>query len=299
MRFARNVLLAAVFSGLAVPALAASYAVVEAVQSPAWLERDGQRSPLVAGMTLGNRDRIETGPNARAIVQLADGSAVKVGEKAMVSLNALGRRDNNVFTAVVDVATGAFRLTTNALRKLQSQRAINVRVGTVTAGIRGTDIWGRSDEDSDFVCLLEGRIVVTHTSGQSAELSEPLQYFGAERKFDIPAVASVSREQADKWAAMTDPQPGFGIVRQGGKWGVLLASVNTSEDALVLYDRYREAGVHVRILPRRSGEDTSYELLAGPAPDESQATYLANRLARDLGLSQTPAVRRYAALRGL
>lgn len=295
----RFLLAAVAISGLASQALAAPYAVVDAVQSPAWLERDGQRSPLVPGMALSNRDRIETGANARAIVQLADGSAVKVGEKAMVSLNALGRRDGGVFTAAIDVATGAFRLTTDALRKLQGKRAINVRVGAVTAGIRGTDIWGRSEEERDFVCLLEGHIVVTHASGQAAELTEPLQYFGAERNFDPGPVAKVTQEQANKWAAMTDPQPGFGTVRQGGKWGVLLASTETSEDALALYDRFRSAGVHVRVLPQKSGEGMRYELLAGPVADENQAAYLANRLSRDLGLAQTPTVRRYAALRGL
>lgn len=297
--FSRFLLVAAVFSGFATQVLAAPYAVVEAVQSPAWLERDGQRSPLVAGMSLTNRDRIETGPQARAIVQLADGSAVKLGEKAMVSLNALGRRDGNVFTAALDVATGAFRLTTNTLRKLQNQRAINVRVGTVTAGIRGTDIWGRSDEDSDFVCLLEGRIVVTHVSGQSAELSEPLQYYGAERVLNVPVLSNVTREQADKWAAMTEPQPGFGLASRGGKWGVLLASVNDSAEALEIYDRFREAGVHVRVLPQRLEAGTRYDLLAGPVGDENQAAYLANRLEREFALEARPVVRRYAALRGL
>mgnify|MGYP001237833374 FL=1 len=299
MRLTRFVLAASLFSALVVPVQAANYAVVESVQSPAWLERDGQRQPLVAGMSLSNRDRIETGRNARAIIQLADGSAVKLGESAMVSLNALGRREGNVFTAAVDVATGAFRLTTDALRKLQGKRAINVRVGTVTAGIRGTDIWGRSDEDSDFVCLLEGRIVVTHASGQSAELTEPLQYYGAERVLNVPAVSSVTQEQADKWVAMTDPQPGFGLVSRGGKWGVLLATAETSEAALELYDRFREAGVHVRVLPQGAGQAVHYDLLAGPVADENQAAYLANRLERQLGLTATPAVRRYAALRGL
>jgi len=297
--FYRFLLAAVAISGFATQALAAPYAVVEAVQSPAWLERDGQRSPLVPGMSLTNRDRIETGPQARAIVQLADGSAVKLGEKAMVSLNALGRRDGNVFTAAVDVATGAFRLTTNALRKLQGQRAINVRIGTVTAGIRGTDIWGRTDEDSDFVCLLEGRIVATHESGQFAELTEPLQYYGADRVMNTPRLASVTQEQMDAWAKLTDPQPGFGLASRGGKWGVLLASVNDSAEALAIYDRFREAGVHVRVLPERVESGIRYDLIAGPVGDENQAAYLANRLEREFALAATPAVRRYAALRGL
>ena len=299
MKFPRLVLVALACSGFALEAVAGSYAVVNAVQSPAWLERAGVRMPLTPGMELTNRDRIETGPNARAVVQLADGSTAKVGERAIVSVNALGKREGGVFTAALDVATGAFRLTTNALRKLQGKRAINVRIGTVTAGIRGTDIWGRSEDERDFICLLEGHIGVTHSSGQSAELTEPLQYFGAERNFDPGPVDKVSQAQADKWAEMTEPQPGMGTIRQGGKWGVRLASVTTQDDALALYDRYRDAGVHMRILPRQGEDGIRYELLAGPVVSESDAVDLGNRLIRDLNLSETPVVRRYAALRGL
>ena len=32
----------------------------------------------------------------------------------------------------------------------------------MTAGIRGTDLWGSSDAERDLVCLVEGRITVTH-----------------------------------------------------------------------------------------------------------------------------------------
>lgn len=299
MKLSRVLLAVLACAGLVAEVAAAPYAVVGAVQSPAWLARGDQRLPLVPGQELTNHDRIETGKNARAIVQLADGSAVKLGENALVSLNALGKREGTIFTAAVDVATGAFRLTTDALRKLQGKRAINVRVGTVTAGIRGTDIWGRSEEERDFVCLLEGHIVVTHASGQAAELTEPLQYFGAERNFDPSPVAKVTQEQANKWAAMTDPQPGFGTTRQGGKWGVRLAAVESSEEALALYDQYRAAGIHVRVLPQRGAEGVRYELMTGPLANENEASYLANRLARELSLAETPAVRRYAALRGL
>jgi hypothetical protein len=31
---------------------------------------------------------------------------------------------------------------------------------TITAGIRGTDLWGKADATRDIVCLIEGRITV-------------------------------------------------------------------------------------------------------------------------------------------
>ena len=87
---------------------------------------------------------------------------MKLGENVEIGLNAFGRRDDGVFTAGLDVVKGAFRLTTDLFRRYLVKRAINVRIGTVTAGIRGTDIWGRSDGERDFVCLLEGHITASH-----------------------------------------------------------------------------------------------------------------------------------------
>ena len=37
---------------------------------------------------------------------------------------------------------------------------MSIRVATVTAGIRGTDLWGKSAADRQIVCLIEGRIEV-------------------------------------------------------------------------------------------------------------------------------------------
>jgi ribosomal protein L14 len=52
-----------------------------------------------------------TGSGARAIVQLADGSAVKFGENVNVAVNAMKQEKNGSFTAALDVLRGAFRLT--------------------------------------------------------------------------------------------------------------------------------------------------------------------------------------------
>jgi hypothetical protein len=61
-----------------VPA-AARNLTVEAVVSPAWLERAGTREPLAVGMPLNDRDRIVTGERARVVLRMSEGSAVKTG----------------------------------------------------------------------------------------------------------------------------------------------------------------------------------------------------------------------------
>jgi hypothetical protein len=265
----------------ALTATAAPNAVVDAVQAPAWRERAERRLPLTPGMVLENRDRVITGSGARAIVQLADGSAVKFGENVNVAVNAMKQEKNGSFTAALDVLRGAFRLTTDIFRKYQTQRAINVRTGTVTIGIRGTDLWGRSDSEKDFVCLLEGRIAVSHPQGEPTELTEPLQFYGADKGKAPGPVASVAPEQLAKWALETELQDGFGTQRQGGRWTVRYGSYSEAE-TLTLYDQFNAAGYAAKVMPIRADGGYRYEVRLGQLVTEREARSLADRLARDL-----------------
>lgn len=276
-------------------AIAAPNALVDVVQSPAWVERLERRLPLAPGMTLENRDRIVTGAGARVIVQLADGSSVKLGENANVSVNAMkqenGRSRGGTFNAALDVAKGAFRLTTDIFRKYQQQRAINVRVGTVTAGIRGTDLWGRSNDEKDFVCLLEGKIAVSHPLGEPTELTEPLQFYGADKGSVPGPVASVDRVQLAKWAMETELQYGMPTQQTGGRWALNFGR-HDKDATLALYDRLAGAGYASRIRPVPVSGGYAYEVRLGHLLTEQEARRLADQLVLDLDLP-APAVSRH------
>jgi hypothetical protein len=126
---------------LGATAACAEPAVVEAVQYPAWLERGGIAAPLTPGTVLRAQDRLRTGANARVQLKLAEGSAVKLGENAQFIFDK--GEERGIFRATLSVLTGAFRFTTDALRKVQ-KRDVTINVKNVTAGIRGTDLWGKS-----------------------------------------------------------------------------------------------------------------------------------------------------------
>src|SRR5688572_15961195 len=101
--------------------------VVEGVQMPAWVEHaGGGRNPLAIGMGLSNKDRIYTGAGSRALLRLNDGSLVKLGENGLLALDDLDQRRQiqNVVTASLDVVSGAFRFTTQALSRFRGQRDI-------------------------------------------------------------------------------------------------------------------------------------------------------------------------------
>ncbi len=94
---------------------------------------------------------------------------------------------------------GAFRFTTARLKKA-GPRDVAIRVGTATIGIRGTDLWGRTDKDGDLVALIDGRIEITR-AGQVTELAKPMTYFDAPRgkaaevrALDLETFVSLARQ---------------------------------------------------------------------------------------------------------
>lgn len=278
---------AILFAGFAATALAVPQAVVDAVQAPAWRDRDGRAEPLAPGMALQSRDRIRTGPGSRVYLRLADGSTVKLGENGALLAERLGPRERRFFSAALDVARGAFRFTTDRLAKL-SRRDISIRVSTVTAGIRGTDVWGKTEPERDFVCLLEGQISVSHRDGDVREMNEPLTFYVAPRGQPPGGIEKAEAEQVKKWAAETDIAPGGGAIRRGGKWKLLLGRAPAAQEALALYDRLRQAGYAASIRPREADAALSYDVLLGGFASRSEAAALAERIRREAGVEGRP-----------
>ena len=79
-------------SALALPAHAvgrpatARSMVVEAVQMPAWTEKDGKRFPLGAGDSVTTAGTIETGMAAGLVLRMPEGSLVRLGEKTQLQV---------------------------------------------------------------------------------------------------------------------------------------------------------------------------------------------------------------------
>jgi len=263
------------------PVLAAA-ATVEAVQSPAWVDRGGRSLPLAAGIELKSGDVLRTGPGARAYLVLAEGSRVKLGEAAQFTFHTTSLRPEKSFRGALDIVAGAFRFTTAKLKK-SLPRELAIRVGTATIGIRGTDLWGRTDQNGDLVALLEGRIEIIR-AGQTTELAQPMTYF------DAPAgkaaeVKPLDMETFVKLARQTEIMAGDGAARATGKWRVLAGTAASEEAALELYDRIREAGFAARVRPRAAeGGAWRYELRLGGYSSAAEAEAAAARLQAVTGL---------------
>ena len=275
---------------LAITAHAEMDAQVQAVQMPAWLQRGDTTRPLRVGLALQNGDRLITGTNARIYVQTADGSTVKLGEKASLTIDELtrGQQEESVFRAVLNVAKGAFRFTTASIAKLKS-RDVTVRVAGATVGIRGTDVWGKDGEEQGVVCLIEGKISVVGADAREFVMDQPLSFYKMPKGAAPLPVSSVDAGQLGKWATETDiAQPAAQV---GGKWEVDLLTASDQAGALAAYDQWRDAGYDVQLRPIAQDGGWYYILQIGQLPSRAQAEQLAAQLKGRLGAENPSASR--------
>jgi hypothetical protein len=224
-------------------ALAESGGVVEAIQMPAWYDRDGVTRPLKPGIELYSGDTIRTGKNARALLRMTEGSTVKLGEDTRLNINTLTppKQKEGVFAALLRLSRGAFRFTTTEIGK-SLKRNVDVKIGHVTVGIRGTDIWGRSQTGEDLFCLIAGKVNVEREGEAGFMMHDPLTYIVAPGAKPTTAVTPVDMNELGKWAQETETQQGQGILTANGEWAVNMMSLQNSAAADKLQQQLHDAG---------------------------------------------------------
>jgi len=279
-------LLLLVATALLIPihsALAQVAATIEGVQMPAWVERGGRRLPIIPGMELRAGDQLITGAGSRALVKLADGSLVKLGENGQLGFQELSPAAD-VFKAALSVLEGAFRFTTDLVAKSR-KREVSIRAAQVTAGIRGTDLWGRSRAGNEIVCLIEGEIEVAAAGESPVAMNQPLQFYRRIEGKTQP-VGTVSKEQLEQWAAETELQPGKGVARAGGRFSVILGQFDEQNGALGLYDSVGNAGYPVEIRPVKEADKITYYVVIRNLPSRAEANVVANKLRGNFGVAE-------------
>lgn len=233
-------IIALCMSGLAGQAIAAGAGRVDGVQLPAWLDRGGLTVPVSPGLPLQAGDTLRTGAGARLMLKLEEGSLVKLGENARFTIEKAQPAKNGAYEAALNVVNGAFRFTTDALAR-STPRDVTITVGgNATIGLRGTDLWGRSNsEGKDIVCLIEGKIEVTGNDRKALLLDKPLQLFQSSRAQPPDALSFLSTEQLNVFAGETEIEAGKGSSMIGG-WKVIIDGFASREAA-------REAARNLRI----------------------------------------------------
>jgi len=263
----------------AVSALAAPAALVDAVQMPAWVERAGKQMPAAPGMELIATDTLRTGAGARLYIKLAEGSIVRLGENASLHLLDLVPERGGVFKGVLDVLSGAFRFTTEAVAKPRP-RDFKLRVSTVTIGIRGTDLWGRSTPQDEIVCLIEGQIEIGAADEKPVVMDQERQFYQREKGKTKP-LSVISKERLSELAKETDIAPGSGAARRGGKWKVTLAHADSKAAADALLGKLHAAGYAAEA----KGQGKRYVVQIAHLPSKAEAEALAAKLRGQHGVT--------------
>jgi len=267
------------------PARPSPLAIVEAVQMPAWFERSGARYPLTPGVELKDRDHLMTGANSRLLLRMADGSSVKLGENGSLSFEGMRMRGDNVFEAAMKVAEGAFRFTSDFFARFRGRREVRVTVRTVAAGIRGTDLWGKSTPDRQILCLIEGKIDVSPPGESPIGMDQRLSFYVRERGQSQP-VAIVLADQLREWAGETETQAGRGVSKRGGKWKLTASPGLAPNRALDLYRDLRNAGYPAEIIPAKVGNKRVYNVRLSNFETRRDAESVASALKQHPGLRQ-------------
>ncbi|MBZ0250246.1 MAG: FecR domain-containing protein, partial [Burkholderiales bacterium] len=222
-------------------------------------------------------DRLRTGASARARVRLADGSTVKLGEKAVFAFER-GRSDG-LLRNTLRVLAGAFRYTSFGGARGTSPA---IRVRNVTIGIRGTDLWGKSTDERDLVCLIDGAIGVSSPGNPEVRLDKPLDFYQLPRGGE-PAVDKVSEAQLAEWALETEMQADGAVGKAGGAWRVVAARTAQRNDALALGRRLRAAGFPARLVEEGPG---SFATVVAGLESETAAKALAANLRASGGVAE-------------
>jgi hypothetical protein len=226
-------------------AWADSGTTVAAVQLPAW-ERGGRVVPVRPGFVIEPGDVLITGAKGRVHVDTADGSVVKLGSSGRIGMDKLSVRADTdgqgLFEGALNVVKGAFRFTTR-LAGRATKRDVRVRVGVVTAGVRGTDIWGKSDDEKDLVCLLEGQISIA-SDGSPEQTMDQAQTFYVVPKGQAPKpiVPVDPAKITDEWMPQTEMSPDAPTLNADGDYMVIALSQTSAEGAEFIAGKLAESG---------------------------------------------------------
>jgi len=281
----RAILQLAVAAAFLLPAFASLAAQVDGLQMPAWVERAGERVPLRAGMELVEADVVETGKGGRLIIQLADGSFVKLGEEARLALLSLSEEEGpqGALTGLLNVMKGAFRYTAGTLGRML-RRDIQVNIASTTLGIRGTDVWGRSQDGGATVCLIEGQITLNHPARGEFIMDQPLSFFVAPRDGEPQPVGPVDPEKLRQWSAETELDLGHGVILPGGGWIVQLGSHPSEATARKIEKRLLDAGVPVEFTTVQLKDRTFHRLRVSNFDTQQDAKNFADKMRGQPGI---------------
>ena len=269
---------------------APSQTVVEAVQLPAWVERNGERRAASPGVELRSNDRAITADGSRMLLRLSDQSVIKLGEQTDLLIREMDETRASAtapaeLNTTFKLITGVFRYATDYTSKaLGNRRALNLELATATVGIRGTDFWSMTDAAHDAVCVFEGKVEVQRDARPGIELDKPGAFWVVFTGQPEKPAGQATPEQLSKFVGQAEMQPGKGILLQGGRWRAVAASTSSLGDAVALRQRLQTAGYPAEMVSREGRHEVRINRFA--TREDAQAVLARLQTNTALGVTQ-------------
>jgi hypothetical protein len=245
-------LLSVFFLGL-MPLMVSAAISVNSLNYPVWVERGTDTLPLAPGDRLQVGDVVQTGAAGRIWLEVENGSVIKLGRNTRFTIDKFDFREEGDVTeleAEFNVLKGAFRFTARFFPMQQSAAQwVDFKVGAITAGIRNTDVWGRSGAHEDFVALLEGRVEIASSGQNSVVMDQALTLFRKAKREPAEPVTVIDEVIVESLVPETELDPSAGIARAGGIYSLVLQSYSDPGHADEAFKRYRDAGYAVQARP--------------------------------------------------
>jgi len=221
---------------------------LEAMQMPAWLERNGEVSALKPGLKLQAGDRIVTGGTGRVLLRIDESGFLKLGEDAHLDMDTLRSpvESDGALNAIFKVSRGALRFTAE---DSVFRHKIILHIGNIMATIRGknTDIWGSAKTKNDTLCLIEGEIAVQSGNDPEYIMDTKKSYYSVSREKHEHAVKSLPELKLTNWMSLTDLESGSGVLVVNGGWAINLMSLAGKMNAKNIMQSMTSAGYPVEI----------------------------------------------------
>lgn len=124
-------------------------------------------SAVTNNMTVNAGDTIRTSSGSSVIIKMSDGSMVKQGAMATMTIGALSGTSADAKTQI-NVDSGK---TWARVRKLGSESSFDVKTPTAVAGVRGTFFSSEAEESASTFDVFDGEVIVSSASDPNQSVS--------------------------------------------------------------------------------------------------------------------------------
>ncbi len=226
---------------------------VAAIQPPVWKLQDGKKTALFAGDIVKPQDTLLSGINSRILLNMGEGSGMEFGANTQTVIKKAPEPNKRIAEAVVNILQGAFRFTTGTFAANKA-RAISINLRHSTVGIRGTDLWGSTNNNNDYVVLIEGNIDINPISSNTlVNVQTPYTVYqtplasnpspaGTTNHLPLETISQNSLNRLAQQTRLLDNKP---VLYANGLYSVVIGSARKPEHAMQLSKTYQQAGYPV------------------------------------------------------